>query len=47
VCAVLLLNQSTLAGVFEAARPSVRAVVGAPIAEGDEPDVGQGVRAHQ
>ena len=38
---MLLLNQSTLAGVFEAGEAVVRAVVGAPIAEGDEPDVGR------
>ncbi len=41
VCVVLLLNQSTLAGVFEAGEVVVRTVVGAPVAEADQPDVGK------
>ena len=41
VCVVLLLNQSTLAGVFEAGEVVVRTVVGAPVAEADEPEVGK------
>jgi hypothetical protein len=41
VCVILLLNQSTLAGVFEAGEVVVRTVVGAPVAETDEPDVGR------
>jgi hypothetical protein len=41
ICVVLLVNQSTLAGVFEAGEAVVRAIVDTPVAKADEPDVGR------
>jgi hypothetical protein len=41
ICAILLLNQSTLGGVFEAGEVVVRTVVGTPMAQADEPEVGK------
>jgi hypothetical protein len=41
VCAVLLLNQSTFAAVFEAAEAAVRWVVGAAAEEASDADVGK------
>jgi hypothetical protein len=41
ICAVMLLNQSTWAAVFEAGEFAVRSTIGTSAAEATEPDVGK------